>query len=131
MYLWFLTKIWIWKPRVIDYYIGCKRFPIEYNCCHGWCYDNSFDRRNLVHDLRTLTVPFNAGSTSSAWKEEKKRAERKRKYPENYWVALNHWESGNTLKVEMLALSMLDVITESQRLSCKCGAARKKRQQDG
>jgi hypothetical protein len=66
----------------------------------------------LVHDLRTLTVPFNAGSTSSAWKEGNKRAERKRKYPENYWVALNHWESGNTLKVEMLALSMLDVITE-------------------
>jgi len=79
MYLWFLKKIWIWKPRVIDYYIGCKRFPIEYNCCHGWCYDNSFDRRNFSAWPKNINCSLQCRVNKFCLKRRKKKSRKKKK----------------------------------------------------
>jgi len=79
MYLWFLTKIWIWKPCLINYYIGCKRFPIEYNCCHGWCYDNSFDRRNFSAWPKNINCSLQCRVNKFCLKRRKKKSRKKKK----------------------------------------------------
>lgn len=52
---------------------GARGFPLNATAAMDDVMTTLLIQGTLVHDLRTLSVPFNAGSISSAWRGKKEK----------------------------------------------------------